>query len=112
MDIKKLNPHKEEFLEFLEFLPISSMEEDIKSSYDHLIKHLYGKLICCVDESRDSRYKKIYHDLGICSIYALIDPMYGDPVRWLLHEVKKSSFDIEAKPFRFWRVNNTNKTGR
>ena len=111
MNIKDLDYYKEGFLEFLDILPINQMENDIKGSSDDLICELYGKLQYAVNETTDSRYKKIYHDLGICSIYALIDPIYGDPVRWIFHEVKKSNFDLKAKPPRLWRVNNTHKSG-
>lgn len=111
MNIKDLNYYKEGFLEFLDILPIDQMEDDIKCNHDQLIEHLYEKLNYAIDETKDSRYKKINHDLGICSIYALIDPIYGDPIRWIFHEVKKSSFDLKAKPPRLWRVNNTHKSG-
>jgi len=111
MNIKNLDHYKEGFLEFLDILPISQMEEDIKGFNDERISELYGKLQEAINETKDSRYKKIYHKLGICSIYTLIDPIYGDPVRWILHEIQKSDFDLEAKPPRLWRVNNTHKSG-
>jgi len=111
MNIKDLNHYKEGFLEFLDILPISQMEDDIKCDHDQLIEHLYKKLNYCIDEIKDTRYKKIYHQLGICSIYALIDPIYGDPIRWIFNEIKKTSFELEAKPLRLWRVNNTHKSG-
>jgi len=71
MNIKNLDHYKEGFLEFLDILPIDAMEDDIKCDRDQLIEHLYEKLNHCIDKTTDSRYKKIYHDLGICSIYAL-----------------------------------------
>ena len=111
MNIKRLNHYKEGFLEFLDILPIQQMENDIKCNHDQLIEYLYEKLNRGINETTDSRYKKIYHDLGICSIYTLIDPCYGDPVRWIFHGIKKSSFDLKAKHPRQWRVNNTHKSG-
>lgn len=112
MNIKDLGYYKESFLEFLDILPISQMEFDIKNNNDDLIKNLYAKLQYCVKETNDSRYKKIYHKLGICSIYSLLDPLYGDIMRFMLHGIRKSGFDLHAKPPRLWRVNNTHKTGR
>jgi len=111
MNIKNLDRYKEGFLEFLDILPISQMENDIKCDHDQLIEHLYEKLQYVIDETKDSRYKKIYHKLGICSIYSLIDPIYGDIIRFLFQDLKKTSFEMKEKPPGLWRVNNTHKSG-
>ncbi|MBA7496534.1 hypothetical protein ES702_07143 [subsurface metagenome] len=111
MNIKQLNQYKENFLEFFDILPIDQMEKDIKGSSDSLISELYGKLQYAIDETHYSRYKKIYHKVGICSIYSLMDPLYGDLIRWMFYEIKKSDFDLKAKPPRLWRVNNNHRSG-
>jgi len=110
--MKSLDQHKEGFLEFLSYLPITQMEDDIKGNGDLLIEYLYKKLNYAIDETKDKRYRKIYHDLGICSIYVFLDPAYGDPFRWILREIKKTDFELYALPPHLWRVNNTHKTGR
>lgn len=106
MNIKKLNPYKELFLTALDGLPIEAMEEDIKGSGDPLITQLYTDLLKAVDLVKWPKYKKVYRQLGICSIYALVDPCYGDPLRWMLHNIQRSpKLDIKAKAPRNWRVN-------
>ena len=109
INIKQLDYYKEGFLEFLNVLPISKMEEDIKNSSDQFINELYKKLQEIIEQTKYYRYKENYHKLGICAIYSLIDPIYGDPVRWLFHVIRKSKVDIKAKSPEKWRCNNIHK---
>jgi len=112
MNHKRLDQYKEDFLGFLDMLPIAQMEDNIKNNHDPLVEHLYKKLNYCMAETTDLRYKEIYHNISICMLFGLADPCYGDLMRFLFQDLKKTSFDMKAKPPRLWRVNNTHKSGQ
>lgn len=102
MNIKDLNPYKRLFEDLIEVFPISSLEFDIQSSNDPLIKKRYNRLLDAENKILDFRYKKIIHNTGILGIYSLFDVCYGDVIRWILE-------DPSAKRPDNWRINTVYK---
>ena len=107
MNIKNLDPYKKEFKEFLELMPVSKLEFSIQISSDPLIKKLYHQLLAADHEIMDPYYKSVIHNAGILGIYTLVDPCYGDVIRWILSDVTKE--EIKPKVARLWRINTVYK---
>lgn len=103
MNIKKLDPYKKLFVNFINLMPIESMEFDIQNNNDSLIKQMYKSLIISLEDITDKREKKILYKLGISSIYSQLDPVYGEPIRWILSQLDFSN--VNVIPPREWRIN-------
>lgn len=103
INIKTFDKYKKVFEDFIEVLPLKEMEENIQNSNDPFVNKLYQSVISAEQQTKDPRYKKIYHNIGIIGIYSLFDIVYSDYIRWIFSQTKNLNFN--AKPPNFWRIN-------
>ena len=108
MDLKTLDPFKGVFRYFLELLPIEAMAYDISEKHDDpLIVAMYTRHMEAINNIDDGRSRKIFNRLGIAFIYTLMDPVYGDPMRFIFSQIKDT--DPKEDVPKNWRINKEDK---
>jgi len=103
MNVKELDQYKRMFEEVLDLVPISKLEFDIQTSGDPLMRDLYQQLLEAEREIyQNMRAKDLFHQTMILAIYSLKDPVYADPLKWIMSRVDMRN---HVKAPKNWRVN-------
>jgi hypothetical protein len=88
---------------FFEFLPLTDMESDIKDFGDPFQKSLYQTFLETLENIHSPRDRDYFYKYGICALYSLFDPIYADPLKYLLK--KQGLQDLDVKTPKNWRTN-------
>ena len=107
MNIKRLTPHKGLFRHLLNLLPIDQMEFDIQQNSDPLIEMAYKSFKIRLSEIKTDRGRRIFRQVGISAIYVFFDPVWGQPIRNILIDIK--DININPIPPKNWRINQEEK---
>ena len=101
--IKDFDQYKRIMDPFFEFLPLKDMELDIRDFGDPFQKSLYFNFRSTLEKIQSPRDRDYFYKYGICALYSLFDPIYADPLKYLLkHNDLK---DLEIKHPYHWRTN-------
>lgn len=104
MNVKELDQYKRLYEELLVLIPISKLEFDIQASGDPLAVDLYLQLL---DAEKliyqNMRAKDLFHKTMILAITSLKDPVYADPLKWIMSRVDMKRHNV--KNSKDWRIN-------
>ena len=88
MNPKELDQYKRLFEEVLDLVPISKLEFSIQTAGDPLMAELYHQLVDAEREIyQNQRAKDLFHQTMIILIYSLKDPVYADPLKWIMSKM-------------------------
>jgi hypothetical protein len=104
MNPKELDQYKRLFEEILELIPISKLEFSIQASGDPLMMVLYHHLMVAENEiNQNQRAKDLFRKTMILAIYSLKDPVYADPLKWIMSKINMKKYNVKAP--KEWRIN-------
>jgi len=104
MNPKELDEYKRLFEEVLDLVPISKLEFSIQTSGDPLMAELYHQLRCAVAQiNQNKRAKDLFHQTMVILIYSLKDPVYADPLKWIMSKMDMSRYNLRVP--KQWRIN-------
>lgn len=105
MNPKELDLYKRVFEELLDRIPISKLEFSIQASGDPLAVDLYHQLMDAEREIyQNMRAKDLFHKTMVLMIYSLKDPVYADPLKWIMSKINMNKYNLRTP--KNWRVNS------
>ena len=104
MNIKELDQYKRMFEEILSQISIEKLEFSIQASGDSLAVDLYNQLLDTEREIyQNVRAKDLFHKTMVLAIYSLKDPVYADPLKWIMSKIDIKKYNLRAP--KNWRIN-------
>lgn len=101
--IKDFDRYKRLMDPFFDLLPLQDMESDIKDFGDPFQKQLYTDFKNTLIKIESPRDRDYFYKYGVCALYSLFDPIYADPLKYLLF--KNDLKNLEIKDSNNWRTN-------
>lgn len=104
MNPKELDQYKRLFEEVLDVIPVSKLEFSIQTSGDPLMAELYHQLVDAEREiHQNMRAKDLFHKTMVILIYSLKDPVYADPLKWIMAKMDMKKYNLRVP--KQWRIN-------